>query len=140
MGHHPSSLIVFLHKVLSFIYLISFLIHLIEYLVYLLYHDALTHQHIGMPRSSHKQAKSNRSGDDMSVAEATEKWGEPEETPRQAFDPYGRRLAEDNVNPLTAFCARALMLLIVVVVYTLTKMGKRSAMQRRHLSKTQVAF
>jgi len=54
---------------------------------------------------------------------------------------YGRRrLAEDNVNPLTAFCAWALMLLIVVVVYTLTKMGKRSAMQRRHLSKTQVAF
>merc|ERR1711964_221487 len=51
-----------------------------------------------------------------------------------------RRLAEDNVNSLTAFCAWALMLLIVVVVYTLTKMGKRSAMQRRHLSKTQVAF
>jgi len=51
-----------------------------------------------------------------------------------------RRLAEDNVNSLTAFCGWALMLLIVVVVYTLTKMGKRSAMQRRHLSKTQVAF
>merc|ERR1711964_941438 len=51
-----------------------------------------------------------------------------------------RRLTEDNVNSLTAFCAWALMLLIVVVVYTLTKMGKRSAMQRRLLSKTQVSF
>merc|ERR1711964_133079 len=87
-----------------------------------------------------RQSSQYGSGYNMSTAEATEKWGEPEETPRQAFDPYSRRLAEDNVNPLTAFCAWALMLLIVVVVYTLTKMGKRSAMQRRHLSKTQVAF